>query len=94
MWEARDVAPCRRYAYNYSPDELAEWVPKIPARRISRDGRDQQMSPYVTALPLSQRPYRRVSTQNAECETQHIWPSYGRARLARIGPDDTKIAAG
>ncbi len=37
MWDARDVAPCRRYAYNYSPDELAEWAPKIPA--LHADGK-------------------------------------------------------
>jgi uncharacterized protein YecE (DUF72 family) len=31
MWEARDVSPRQRYAYNYRPAELAEWVPKIGA---------------------------------------------------------------
>jgi uncharacterized protein YecE (DUF72 family) len=30
-WAQRDASPQRRYAYNYSAAELAEWVPKIRA---------------------------------------------------------------
>jgi hypothetical protein len=34
-------------------------------RRISRDGRDQSLSPYVTARPESQLPYRCCTPQRA-----------------------------
>jgi hypothetical protein len=32
----------------------------MQVRRISRDGRDHRLSPYVIALPESERPYRRI----------------------------------
>jgi uncharacterized protein YecE (DUF72 family) len=30
-WAVRDASPRRRYAHDYRPEELAEWVPKIRA---------------------------------------------------------------
>lgn len=36
-WAQRDISPQRRYAYNYTKDELAEWVPKI--RTLHAGGR-------------------------------------------------------
>jgi uncharacterized protein YecE (DUF72 family) len=36
-WAQRDVSPQRRYAYNYTTGELAEWVPKI--RTLHAGGR-------------------------------------------------------
>jgi uncharacterized protein YecE (DUF72 family) len=36
-WEARDVRPVERFAYDYPPDELAEWVLRI--RLLHQGGR-------------------------------------------------------
>jgi uncharacterized protein YecE (DUF72 family) len=37
LWEAPGVSPAQRHAYDYQPDELAEWVPRIKA--LHEDGR-------------------------------------------------------
>jgi uncharacterized protein YecE (DUF72 family) len=37
LWEAPGVSPAQRHAYDYRPEELAEWVPRI--RSLHRDGR-------------------------------------------------------
>jgi uncharacterized protein YecE (DUF72 family) len=36
-WEAKDVSPVEQHAYQYRPEELAEWVPRI--RALHADGR-------------------------------------------------------
>jgi len=50
-----DREPARRTSERYGTTA----APSGTIRRISRDSRDQRLSPYVTALPESELPYRR-----------------------------------
>jgi len=50
--------------------------PLSAERRISRDGRNQRLSPYVTTIPESERPYRRFRAMrscdgSAVCRAQN-----------------------
>jgi uncharacterized protein YecE (DUF72 family) len=55
MWEARGVRPVERYAYDYRPGELAEWVPRITA--LHEDGRPVHL--------LMNNLYRGYAVRNA-----------------------------